>query len=262
MLQGNEGKAKGMGMLKDTVGGGDQRTYSVRSLHGQVVHALGRRIVSGQVAEGAILPIETDLGIEFKVSRTALREGIKVLAAKGLLASRTRTGTRVRPRSDWNMLDPDILAWRLEAGEIEGFVQDLYEFRQAVEPMAAALAAERATDQEIADMDVALNDMAAAGGDVQASIEPDLRFHNLILRSSRNELLASLGSMIETALSFSFQLAVQETKVEAVDVHRAVFAAISARDSAGAQAAMLKLLDFSCEWNNTVLQQLGLTKDS
>jgi len=249
-----------MGKLDDTVGRGGQRTYSVRSLHGQVVHALGRRIVSGQVAVGAILPIETDLGTEFKVSRTALREGIKVLAAKGLLSSRTRTGTRVRPRSDWNMLDPDILAWRLETGQIEGFVQDLYEFRQAVEPMAAALAAERATDQEIADMHVALDDMAAAGGDVQASIEPDLRFHNLILRSSRNELLASLGSMIETAFAFSFQLAVHETKIEAVDVHRAVCEAISARDPIAANAAMIGLLDFSCEWNTAVLQQLESDK--
>lgn len=244
-------------MLDNTVGRGGQRTYSIRSLHGQVVHALGRRIVSGQVAEGAVLPIETELGTEFKVSRTALREGIKVLAAKGLLASRTRTGTRVRPRSEWNMLDPDILAWRLECGQIENFVQDLYEFRRAVEPMAASLAAERATDQEIADMDQSLHDMAAAGGDVQLSIEPDLRFHNLILRSSRNELLASLGSMIETAFAFSFQLAVHETKIEAVEVHRAVYEAIHARDVLGAKNAMMDLLDFSCDWNKTVMEQLS-----
>jgi len=245
-----------MGMLENTVGRGDQRTYSVRSLHGQVVHALGQRIVSGQVAEGSVLPIETDLGAEFKVSRTALREGIKVLAAKGLLSSRTRTGTRVRPRKDWNMLDPDILAWRLESGEVETFVQDLYEFRQAVEPMAAALAAVRATDQEIADMGLALTAMAAANGDVKSSIDPDLRFHFLILAASRNELLGSLGAVLETAFAFSFQIAVHQTKIEAIEVHRAVYDAIKARDADGARDAMISLLDFSCDWNRAVLDAL------
>ena len=246
-----------MGILKDTVGQGNQRTYSARSLHGQVVHALGQRIVSGDVAEGETLPIETDLGSEFKVSRTALREGIKELTAKGMLSSRTRTGTRVRPRKDWNMLDPDILAWRLEAGEIEAFVQDLYEFRRAIEPMAASLAALRATDKEIADMDLALTAMAAANGDVKSSIAPDLRFHFLILSSSHNELLGSLCAVLETTFAFSFQSAVHKTKVEAIEVHRAVYDAIKARDANGARDAMLRLLDFSYDWNQAVLSVLN-----
>lgn len=243
-----------MKMVDDKQG---QRTYSTRSLHGQVVHELGKRIVSGALSEGEVLPNETELGAEFDVSRTALREGIKVLTAKGLLASRTRTGTRVRPRLEWNMLDPDILAWRLESGQTEAFISELYEFRRATEPMAASLAALRATDAEMAVMSQALDAMAAAGTDVQASLEPDLLFHQTILNASGNQLLASLGSMIETAFKFSFEMCASDKKLDAVPSHRAVLNAIRARDSVAASEAMFKLLEYSRTWNEEVLTDLN-----
>lgn len=229
------------------------RTYSSRSLHGQVVHELGKRIVSGALGEGEVLPNEAELGAAFKVSRTALREGIKVLAAKGLLASRTRTGTRVRPRADWSMLDPDVLAWRLECGVADDFILELYEFRRATEPMAASLAALRATDAEITIMEQALNDMALAGTDVMATVEPDLRFHQAILSASGNELLGSLGAMIDTALAYSFEIYAHDETVDIVPVHRTVLDAIRARDSVAASDAMFKLLDFSRDWKQQVL---------
>jgi len=233
-----------------------KRTYSARSLHGQVVHELGRRIVSGQIAEGSILPIETDLGAEFDVSRTALREGIKVLTAKGLLVSRTRTGTRVRPRSDWNMLDPDVLTWRLETKHDESFIQDLYDFRMAIEPMAASLAAVRATDEEIIEMKLALTGMTVAKNDIHAFIEPDLRFHLLILSSCRNEFLASLFVLVETAIRFSFDLVEHEVKFDMADYHKAIFDAIQARDARGAHDAMVHHLNSSHEINEAVLAQI------
>ncbi|HEY9163170.1 MAG TPA: FadR/GntR family transcriptional regulator [Magnetovibrio sp.] len=249
-------------LIKKDYTGGVQRTYSTRSLHGQVVHELGKRIVSGVLGEGETLPNETELGAEFEVSRTALREGIKVLTAKGLLASRTRTGTRVRPRLEWNMLDPDILAWRLESGQTEAFLRDLYEFRRATEPMAASLAALRASDAQIAQMTRALDGMTAAGTNVQATIEPDLMFHQIILNASGNQLLASLGSLIETALSFSFQMCAPDKKLDAVPTHRAVLDAIRNRDSVAASEAMFKLLDYSRAWNEEVLQELSLNTAS
>jgi DNA-binding FadR family transcriptional regulator len=243
-----------MKMVDDKLG---QRTYSTRSLHGQVVHELGKRIVSGALGEGEVLPNETELGAEFAVSRTALREGIKVLTAKGLLASRTRTGTRVRPRLEWNMLDPDILAWRLESGQTEAFIGELYEFRRATEPMAASLAAVRATDAEIALLSQALDAMVAAGANVQASVEPDLLFHQTILNASGNQLLASLGSLIETAMSLSFQICVPEVKPDAIASHRAVVDAIRKRDSVAASEAMFKLLDIARTWNEEILKKLA-----
>jgi len=233
------------------------RTYSSRSLHGQVVHELGKRIISGKICEGEILPNEADCGAEFEGSRTALREGIKVLAAKGLLGRRPPTGTRVSPRLEWNMLDPDVLAWRMESGQHVEFVKELHEFRRATEPMAASLAALRATEAEIANMEVALDEMEAAGRDVQSSIDPDLCFHQSILAASGNELLASLSSMIETSLAFSFQICPADKKIDAVPSHRAVLDAIRARDSVAASEAMLALLEKARAWNEEVITDMA-----
>ena len=236
----------------------NQRTYSTRSLHGQVVHELGRRIVTGDIGEGVVLPNETELGASFDVSRTALREGIKVLTAKGLLASRTRTGTRVRPRSEWNMLDPDILAWRLNSDDqqIEKFIQDLVEFRQAIEPLAASLAAERATDEQIAEIEQAYEAMVEAGDDVDAAVEPDLRFHHAILQASGNELLAPLGALIETALTASFRMVSPAFQFDVLAVHKAVLDTIKARDSRGAWKAMFNLLDHAITFNKAILAEM------
>lgn len=226
-----------------------QRTYSSRSLHGRVVHELGKRIVSGQLGENEILPNEAELGAEFEVSRTALREGIKVLTAKGLLVSRTRTGTRVRPRLEWNMLDPDIMAWRMESSQGGNFLQDLVEFRRATEPMAASLAAVRATAAQLAVMTRELEKMAAAAPDVVAMVEPDTRFHRAILEASGNELLASLSSSMEATLTTSVPRCEPEKMFDAVRAHRAVLDAIRARDSVAASEAMFALLDGAIEWN-------------
>jgi len=238
-----------------------QRTYSTRSLHGQVVHELGRRIVTGDIDEGAVLPNETELGASFDVSRTALREGIKVLTAKGLLASRTRTGTRVRPRNEWNMLDPDVLAWRLsEPAQIDTFLRDLVEFRQAIEPLAASLAAQRAADDEIAEIEQAYLEMVAAGEDVEAAVEPDLRFHQLILQASGNDLLAPLAALIETALTASFRMSTPAIKINALAVHKDVLDAIKVHDSSAAWKAMFNLLDQAISYNTAVLEQIRQTE--
>lgn len=232
-----------------------QRTYSNRSLHGQVVHELGKRIVTGDIDEGAVLPNETELGASFAVSRTALREGIKVLAAKGLLASRTRTGTRVRPRNEWNMLDPDVLAWQLSSGQPHKFLNDLIEFRRAVEPLAASLAAERATDADLQLISQAYEDMELAGADIEASVLPDLRFHQAIFHASGNELLAPLGSLTEAALSVSFRVSTPDSKQESLRMHKDVLDAILAHDGAAAQSAMTALLDATQRRVSTLMEE-------
>ena len=239
-----------------------QRTYSTRSLHGQVVHELGRRIVTGEINEGAVLPNETELGASFEVSRTALREGIKVLTAKGLLSSRTRTGTRVRPRTEWNMLDPDVLAWRIDTLEPDDFVQDLIEFRQAVEPLAASLAAVRATDADITALEKAYADMAAAGDDMESSLEADLRFHQIILQASGNELLAPLSSMVETVLKTGFRMMVPPGKYDVVEAHEVILNAIRGRDSHAAWKAMSNLLKHAVTYNAGVLAEVDKPKQA
>lgn len=220
------------------------RTYSRRSLHGQVAHDIGSRILQGDLVPGQILPNEATLSAELNVSRTALREAIKVLAAKGLVESRPKTGTKIRPRDSWNFLDPDILSWLFASGPNRHAAIVLFEVRQIVEPQAAAMAAERADAEQIAGIRQAYQEMAAADDDVEAGIEPDLRFHQLILAATGNELLRSLGAMIETALAASFKVSSSRpgVKLNALELHKAVLDAISTGDSEGASRAMGILL--------------------
>lgn len=218
--------------------------YSKRSLHGQVAHDLGGRILRGELAPGAVLPNEAQFSASLSVSRTALREAIKVLAAKGLVESRPKTGTRVRPRADWNLLDPDVLAWQFAAGPVTRFIKDLFELRQMIEPEAAAMAARRAGPAEVGRIEQAYRGMEEAGNNSELWIDPDLRFHQAIIRATGNELLWPLGAIIETALATSFRLssAHWDGPIHSLPLHRAILEAIRARDPEAAHAAMQRLL--------------------
>ncbi|MEE8270167.1 MAG: FadR/GntR family transcriptional regulator [Alphaproteobacteria bacterium] len=210
-----------------------------------MANEIAARIMSGEFAPGMVLPNEADFSVKLKVSRTALREAIKVLAAKGLVESRPKIGTRIRPRDHWNMLDPDVLAWQFATGNVALFADDLFEVRQIIEPAAAAMAAERAKDEDIAEIDRAYRDMEAAGDDLDASIEPDLRFHLGILAATGNELLVPLGALIETALASSIKLSGSSpgATFHSLPLHKAVLNAIKRRDASGARLAMRKLLE-------------------
>ena len=223
---------------------GSSKTFSRRSLHGQIAYDIGTRIVRGDIQPGTVLPNESDLSTQFSVSRTALREAIKVLAAKGLVESRPKTGTRVRPRGEWNMLDPDLLAWQFATQPMEQLAKDLFEIRQIIEPAAAAMAAERADEDQRKAISRAFADMEAAP-DGDASVEPDLRFHQSILAASNNEFLQPLGALIETAMASSFRITNNEPGALQVSLplHRAVRDAILAQEPEAARQAMRILLE-------------------
>jgi len=223
----------------------EARTYPRRGLHGAVVHDIGLRIVQGEFAAGEQLPTEDKLLSELSVSRTVLREAVKVLAAKRLVESRPKTGTRVLERAEWNLLDPDVLAWQLEAGPDRRFLEDTLELRRLIEPAAARLAAERANDGEISVLEAACGEMLQAGDDLEAWIEPDLRFHSVLLRSSHNELLEHLTTIVASVLRtlFTFSSRPPGTFLRAAPLHLAIVEALRERDPERAEAAVLILLD-------------------
>ncbi|MBL8709657.1 MAG: FadR family transcriptional regulator, partial [Rhodospirillaceae bacterium] len=177
-----------------------------RSTHRQILHEVGGRILCGVFAPGEIMPSESTLSDQLQVSRPVLREAIKVLAAKGLVDSRPKVGTRVNQREDWNMLDPDILAWGIASPDAESYAVALSELRRIVEPAAAALAAQRATPQHLIRIGEAYDRMALAEEDSPESLVSDLRFHQAILAATGNPFLASTGHVIESALMFSFRM--------------------------------------------------------
>jgi DNA-binding FadR family transcriptional regulator len=242
-------------------------TYPRRSLHGQVAHEIGLRIVRGELAPGDVLPNESDLSAELDVSRTALREAFKVLAAKGLVEARPRTGTRIRPRQAWNLLDPDILAWQFAVSPMERFFRDLFQVREIIEPAAAAIAADQQRPEEIAEIALAYRAMVAAADDDRPEDEwtdADLRFHQAILSATGNELLGPLGALIEAALAISFKLTSARPKGRLISLprHKAVLDAIESHDPAAARLAMRRLLDESIGDLENVIGDKGLATPS
>jgi DNA-binding FadR family transcriptional regulator len=221
-----------------------RRTYPRRGLHGAVVHEIGVRIVDGELKPGDTVP-DNGLLDDAEVSRTVVREAIKVLAAKGLVESRPKVGTRVRPRRDWNLLDPDVLAWQIEAGPDGRFLEQALELRRMIEPAAARLAAERASDSQVAALYEAYEEMRAAGDDLDAFMAPDLRFHSLLLESCGNELLEHMSEIFTAVLRtvFAYSSSSSRSYPRAARRHQAIVKAIEARDPDAAEQAVLRLID-------------------
>lgn len=212
-----------------------------RNLHSDVLWDMGFAIVSGQYAEGTILPPDTELLDRFRVSRTVLREALKTLAAKGLIEARARIGTRVLPRNRWNLFDADVLAWHFELGPDVRFLQSLAEVRIGIEIEAAALAAERRSEEQ-AELMLGAVDRMEAARTPEDFARHDLEFHKAVAVASGNPFMASITALVEMALTAAFTISSPVNEPEAlaqtVSVHRAIAKAIADRDPQGAREAM------------------------
>ena len=215
-----------------------------RGLHRDVVDLLGRRIVSGELPEGGALPTEDDAALQLDVSRNVVREAIRVLAAKGLVEARPRTGTRVQPRSRWDVLDHDVLDWIMAAGPSPSFARDLLEVRAIIETRAAAIAARRRSDADADRIDALLEEMAVSADDPDAYVAVDLRFHTAIMSATHNELLTRMSSTLAAALEAAQAVTttVPDGPRLSIPAHAAVAAAIRASDSDAALRAMQELI--------------------
>ena len=234
----------------------NKRTFSKRSLHGQLAHAIGLRIVAGEIAEGEVLPTEESASSDLSVSRTSYREAIKVLTAKGLVESRPKVGTRVKPRSEWNMLDPDVVLWAAELEPTSSFAEALFEFRLIIEPAAARLAAEKAIPEHLGSIRTAMADMAATEPATRANVDADLAFHSAILHASGNELLSSLSHVVETLLERSFVISSRGPGVRAASIplHQSVCDHIADGKAQEAENAMVVLLTMARNDIDQILQ--------
>ncbi|RYD92157.1 MAG: FadR family transcriptional regulator [Sphingomonadales bacterium] len=220
------------------------RPRSLR-LHGTVARDLGIRIVSGVLAPGEILEGEIAASEQFKVSRTAYREAIRILAAKGLVHSRPKIGTQVSPRSEWHLLDPDVLAWIFVGEPDAGLIQNLFELRRIVEPDAARLAAMRRSEEQLARMKAGLDGVARHGFHSEEGRRCDQSFHSALLEASGNDFIVSLTSGVAAAIAITtaFKQHRLPAPHDALPVHLRVLEAIDARDAQGAHDAMAKLVD-------------------
>ncbi len=220
-----------------------RKPNAVRNLYGHVMQEIGQRIVSGKVQPGDVLPREEALAESLQVSRTALREAMKVLSAKGLIESRAGVGARVLEERFWNQLDADVLAWRCASMPTDAFIDKLVEMREIIEPAAAAAAARRRTDAQLADIESAYEAMEASQT-LDAWAEADLRFHEAVLHATGNELLSSLFSVIDTALGTFFVLSARNASNFRYSLphHQKVLEAIRRKQPQVAHKAMLTMI--------------------
>lgn len=212
-----------------------------------ITGALALDICEERYPPGSQLPRENDLCALYGVSRTVIRESLKILESKGMVKSRSRVGTVVCDKDDWNILDPQVLDWigpRIYDFDLVGCI---LEARRTIEPAAAELAAARATSQDIADLEHAWMAMRDLEGDNERFTEADVAFHTILLRASHNQVFRQLSGIIHAALKYSLFTSNRavERHDEALDIHRELVEALRMRNGPAARACSSRMLDLA-----------------
>lgn len=216
-------------------------------LHGAIARDLGVQIVSGRLRPGDLLSGEIDASDQLQVSRTAYREAVRILAAKGLVHSRPKIGTRISPQSQWHLLDPDVLSWIFQGNPASALLDNLFELRKVVEPQAAALAARRRNKQQLHAMADALQRMEQHSLSDAAGRLADQDFHAAMLQATDNVFMISLTSGVSAAITWTtvFKQRLNSLGRDPLPDHQRVYDAIAAGDEAEASTAMLQLIELA-----------------
>lgn len=214
------------------------------SLALQVASELGQQIVSSIYKPGELIEDEGALAKRFDVSRSVVRDAVKILVGKGLIEVRRGIGTRVRPRGDWGLLDNDVLAWGEDDASRADRIWQLLEVRLTIEPRAAALAARRGERHAIEDIGAALSNMVTQAENIEQFVAADAQFHRAILHATGNEFFAAFEGVIFSALLASMRCSSTDMhqRASALPYHVAVYEAINAGDEAEAERTMINLL--------------------
>jgi DNA-binding FadR family transcriptional regulator len=209
-----------------------------RGLHGRVLDTLGPAITAGEYPAGSVLRTD-ELAQRFEVSRSVMREAVRVLESMHLVASRRRVGVTVLPECEWNVYDPQVIRWRLAGSERPRQLRSLTVLRSAVEPVAAGLAARHATPEQCAELtECALGMVANSRGHrLEEYLFHDVAFHRVILTASGNEMFARLGGVVAEVLAgrTHHDVMFEDPDPAAVTLHVRVAEAVRARDAEGAE---------------------------
>ncbi|MEJ2766766.1 FadR/GntR family transcriptional regulator [Photobacterium sp. MCCC 1A19761] len=219
-----------------------QRLVTNRNLSYKLAESIGQRILRGETVPGDILPGEVELGEMYGVSRTAVREAIKMLAAKGMVLPRPRIGTRVLPKRNWNYLDQDLLVW-LSCEQHHELVEEFQQVRMTLEPQAAALTAVNASEADRAELKALMDAMYQLGENFDQNqwIDVDTRFHQLIYFASGNHFISPFGNLFKAVFESYFRIITRD-RILKLDIHQRIVDGIQARDPDAARQATIDLL--------------------
>lgn len=223
----------------------------------QLANLIGRRILNGELRPGDQLPPETELLHETGVSRTTMREAIKLLVSKGLVEAKPKSGTRVRPNSDWSLLDPTVLRWQFDNRDDLAELLLLFEIRRLIEPEAAALAAARSTEAKREAIGHAYDALVVSSETQFNLIEADVKFHLSVLQAAENKYLLALGTVIEMAINATarFSRLRPGGLRHSLPLHKEVYDLILAHRPDVARAHMRALIDDAQEDMRMVLER-------
>jgi DNA-binding FadR family transcriptional regulator len=214
-------------------------------LHGTIARDIGVRIVSGRIQPGAILNGEIEASERLHVSRTAYREAVRILAAKGMVESRPKFGTRISEPRRWHLLDPDVISWIFSADQPdERLLEALFEMRTIIEPAATALAAERRTEAHLQALRKSLDLMAEKSLAGLAGQAADREFHSVLLEASGNAFLASFTSGVAAGVAWTTIYKQRKSPLarDPIPDHERVYEAVANGDPAAAREAMTTLI--------------------
>ncbi len=218
----------------------------VGALHGNLLSALGTAITSGEYQAGQVLTLD-GVSAQHGVSRSVVREAIRVLESMGMVESRRRVGVTIQAAEKWNVFDPRLIRWRLDAGDRTAQLVSLSELRRGFEPAAAALAAQRANPDQCRVMAAAVSDMVMHGrsGDLEAYLSADKIFHQTLLEASGNEMFRALNGVVAEVLTGRTHHGMMPATPNpaAIELHDEVARAIRMRDEVAAERAMRAIID-------------------
>jgi DNA-binding FadR family transcriptional regulator len=214
------------------------------NLHVYIARSIGERILGGEFAPGEILPNEAAWGKAFGSSRTAVREALKTLTAKGLILSRPKIGSRVQPKAQWNLFDRDVLDWHHAAMDRRDFLNSVQEVRHMIEPGVAELAARKHTPAQLERVAQAFKAMTKAKS-VEQAVAADVEFHEALMAAANNALIVPFGIIIDKALGNLFDFTTQRHAryAEALKLHKAILDAVAKSNGKMAHKAMTDLLN-------------------
>jgi DNA-binding FadR family transcriptional regulator len=220
------------------------------SLHDRVTRALALQVITAERnRQELIFPNEGELCRRLGVSRSILREAVKVLADKGMVQVRPRSGTRAQSRSEWNQLDPDILRWQAELSPDARFLRDLCEVRLAIEPIASGFAALRATQEEVLVVRQCLDRRLeiVAAEDLEAAVEADLQYHTAVIAASHNPLFRQLNATIRAPfhMALSYTLLLPASVALELEEYRKLTEAIEERNPLAARRSAEEVVGFA-----------------
>jgi len=216
----------------------------VLRLHGTIARDLGIAITGGRYQPGDLLVGEVASSVKLEVSRTAYREAVRILAAKGLVESKPKVGTKISPRSKWNLLDPDVLAWTFEGKPDVDLLESLFELRDIVESAAAAMAAKRRTPAHLGAMRDAIERMSRHTLATEAGRQGDQDFHRWLLEATGNPYIIALTTGVQAAVNTTTMFKQRDHPLprDPVPDHIAVFEAVADGDPARAGREMSMLI--------------------